>query len=64
MMSAFEQGLVETGHVVNRNVIVEYQWAEGQPDQLPMLAADLVRRKVALIVVSRRSGYSRVASSH
>src|SRR5580704_703637 len=48
----FLQGLKETGYVVGQNVAVEYRYAENQYDRLPALAADLVRRRVAVIVAS------------
>jgi putative ABC transport system substrate-binding protein len=52
MVAAFRQGLKESGYVEGQNVAVEYRWVEGQYDRVPAMAAELVRRQVAVIVAN------------
>ena len=50
LLTAFHQGLAEVGFVEGRSVTIEYRWAKGRYDQLPMRAAELVRKPVAVLV--------------
>src|SRR5512132_4024140 len=51
-VAAFRQGLKETGYVDGQNATIEYRWAEGQYDRVPVIALELLDRRVAVLVAN------------
>jgi putative ABC transport system substrate-binding protein len=62
-MAGFHQGLKEEGYIEGQNLSIEYRWAQGHYDRLPELAADLVRRRVDLIVATGGDPSAQIAKA-